>query len=163
MVDKGSWLMRVFALALVALFGACSPAMADDQPTAAMMVPVEKIAHFIATGDETDLSAFADSGVMIVENFAPYLFEGPDAVKRWADGMRTHTAATDALAYEFAPAIDFSTDGNRAYFSLPTNWTGRAGASPFSEDGGWSFVLVKQGADWRVLSYGWSVTRIERR
>ncbi|HEX2594279.1 MAG TPA: nuclear transport factor 2 family protein [Rhizomicrobium sp.] len=154
---------RAIALVFAILFGACSPAMADDQPTPAMMAPVEKVAHFIATGDDDDLRAFADSGVVIVENFAPYLFEGPGAVQRWADGMRTHTAATDALAYQFGPAIDFETDGDRAYFSLPTNWTGRAGPTPFSEDGGWSFVLVKQKGEWRILSYGWAVTKIEHK
>jgi hypothetical protein len=134
--------------------------MADDQPTAAMMAPVEKVANFIATGDDEDLTAFEGKGVVIVENFPPYLFEGRDAVQRWADGMRTHTSATHGLAHTFGPAIDFSTDGDRAYFSLPTQWTGRAGPQGFVEDGGWSFVLVKQGAEWRVLSYGWSVTKI---
>jgi hypothetical protein len=152
-------------LALAMGFAACSLAMADTQstsmtPPATMMAPVEKIAHFIATGDDADLSAFADRGVVIVENFAPYLFEGPGAVQRWANGMRIHTAATDALQHSFGPAIDFSTDGDRAYFSLPTHWTGRAGSTPFSEDGGWSFVLVRQKSEWRVLSYGWAVTRM---
>jgi len=151
------------ALAFIVAFAACSPAMADDQPTPEMMAPVEKIAHFIATGDDEDLSAFASRGVVIVENFDPYLFEGRDAVQRWADGMRTHTAATDALSHTFGAPQDFTLSGDRAYFSLPTNWTGRAGPQGFSEDGGWSFVLVKEKGEWRVLSYGWSVTHIEPR
>jgi hypothetical protein len=156
-------MLRSISLALALTFAACSPAMADDKPDAAMMAPVEKIAHFIATGDGADLSGFASKGVVIVENFPPFLFEGPDAVQRWADGMRTHTAATDALAHTFGPAQDFTVQSDRAYFSLPTNWTGRAGPQGFSEDGGWSFVLVKEKGGWRVLSYGWSVTHIEPR
>src|SRR5690349_14988058 len=113
-------MMRVFALVLAAVFGACSPAMAD--PTTEMMAPVEKIAHFVATGDEDDLSAFADNGVVIVENFAPHLFEGRNAVSRWAKEMRAHSAQLSDLKHSFGPAQDFSVSGERAFFSLPTHW-----------------------------------------
>ena len=125
------------------------------------MEPVEKIARFIAKTDDKDLSAFASHDVVIVENFAPYVFDGPHAVQRWAEGMRGHVETLGALAHKFGPAHDFSTSGDRAYFSLPTQWTGRAGAQGFVEDGGWSFVLVKENGAWRVLGYGWAVTKME--
>jgi hypothetical protein len=147
-------------LAFAALFAACSPAMADEQPTAEMMAPVEKIAHFIAAGDAADLSAFADKGVVIVENFAPYLFEGPKAVSHWATKMRAHTAQLSNLKHSFGPAQDFGVSGALAYFSLPTHWDGISNGRSFGEDGGWAFVLTRQGREWRVLSYGWAVTRL---
>jgi hypothetical protein len=152
---------RDLVAALVAVFALSSTAMADDQPTPEMMVPVEKIAHFIANADDGDLSAFASQDVVIVENFAPYVFNGPNAVQRWAEGMRSHVKALNTLVHRFGAAQNFSTSGDRAYFSLPTQWTGRAGAQGFIEDGGWSFVLVKEHGAWRVLGYGWAVTRIE--
>jgi hypothetical protein len=152
---------RAFCGILVAVFAASSIAMADDQPTPEMMEPVEKIARFIANADDGDLSAFASHDVVIVENFAPYVFDGPHAVQRWAEGMRSHVEALGALAHRFSAAQDFSTSGDRAYFSLPTQWTGRAGTQGFIEDGGWSFVLVKENGVWRVLGYGWAVTKTE--
>jgi hypothetical protein len=126
-----------------------------------MMEPVEKIARFIANADDGDPSAFASHDVVIVENFAPYVFDGPHAVQRWAEGMRSHVEPLDALAHRFGAAQDFSTSGDRAYFSLPTQWTGRAGTQDFVEDGGWSFVLLKENGVWRVLAYGWAVTKTE--
>lgn len=135
--------------------------MANDQPTPEMMEPVEKIARFIAKPDDGHLSAFASRDVVIVENFAPYVFDGPQAVQRWAEGMRGHVETLGALEHKFSAAQNFSTTGDRAYFSLPTRWTGRAGAQRFVEDGGWSFVLVKENGGWRVLGYGWAVTNIE--
>ncbi len=137
-----------------------SAAMADE-PSPEMMVPVKKIADFIVTADNANLSAFASHNVVIVENFAPYVFVGPDAVQRWAEDMRAHAKGLDGLAYRFGPAQNFSITGDRAYFSLPTQWTGRAQATSFVEDGGWSFVLVNENGSWRVLAYGWSVTRLE--
>jgi hypothetical protein len=52
------------------------------QPDAAMLAPIEKIARFIETCDDTNLSGFADEHVAIIENFAPFLFDGRDAVAR---------------------------------------------------------------------------------
>ena len=79
----------------------------DGAPDAAMMAPVEKIARFIASGDEACLSAFAGDDVVILENFAPHLFTGADAVVLWAKQMREHTATLSGLAHTFGPAQDF--------------------------------------------------------
>ena len=128
--------------------------------TPGMLEPVEKIARFIATGDEACLSAFATSDVVILENFAPYLFTGPDAVVRWAKGMREHASTLGGLEHRFGEPQDFTSDGERAFFSLPTHWHGTTNGRPFQEDGGWSFLLVKQDGGWRVKCYGWAVTRL---
>lgn len=125
-----------------------------------MLAVVEKIARFIATGDAACLNAFATSEVVILENFAPYLFVGPDAVARWATGMRQHASTLGALRHSFGEAQDFASDGERAFFSLPTHWQGTSNGRPFQEDGGWSFLLVNENGAWRVKSYGWAVTRL---
>ena len=130
-------------------------------PDPAMLAPVEMIARFIATGDDACLDAFAAGDVVILENFSPHLFAGPQAVAQWAEGMREHARNLSELRHSFGPAQDFAGDGERAFFSLPTQWRGRSGGRPFLEDGGWSFLLVKQDGAWRVKSYGWAVTRVE--
>ncbi len=124
-----------------------------------MLAPIERIAGFIVTGEEACLSAFADEGVTILENFAPHLFSGPGAVGRWAQAMRAHTSSLSDLAHRFGPACDFRVEEDRAFFTLPTHWSGAANGRRFQEDGGWAFLLVRQGDKWRVLSYGWPVTR----
>ncbi|HEY4941578.1 MAG TPA: hypothetical protein VII56_09120 [Rhizomicrobium sp.] len=130
------------------------------QPDAAMLEPVERIARFIAGGGEENLSAFADGDITILENFAPHLFRGPDAVALWAQDMRKHTTALSALKHRFGPAQDFTRDGDRVFFSLPTHWSGVAAGRRFAEDGGWAFVLMKQDGRWRVRNYAWAVTRL---
>jgi hypothetical protein len=131
-----------------------------SEPDAAMLAAVEKIARFIATGDEACLSAFAERDVVILENFAPHLFFGPDAVERWAKGMREHAATLANLRHSFGAAQDFICDGAQAFFSLPTHWQGTTKGRPFQEDGGWSFLLAKEAGGWRVRSYGWAVTQL---
>jgi hypothetical protein len=130
------------------------------EPDSEMLALVAKIARFIATGDDAMLDAFARNGVVILENFAPHLFSGPDAVSQWAKGMREHAATLANLRPSFGPAQDFACDDARAFFSLPTHWQGMSNGRPFQEDGGWSFMLVREEGQWRVQCYGWAVTGV---
>ncbi len=132
-----------------------------DVPDDAMMAVPTAIAGFIATGDAIHLDGmFSEAGVTIVENFAPYLFEGPDAVHRWKEGMHQHAIGLEDLQSTFGDPQDFSVDGDRAFFTLPTSWRGRVHGTPFYEEGGWAFLLLREGAQWRLRSYGWAVTHI---
>ncbi len=129
--------------------------------TEKMQVPVQALVQFMATGDETDLrDAFASDGLVIVENFAPFVFQGPGAFERWREGFRRHVqgGGLTELQHTFGPAQDVSLDDDTAYFVLPTTWTGRAHGRPFSEDGGWAFVLVRDQGRWRIRGYAWAVT-----
>ena len=130
-----------------------------QQPTAAMLAPVELIARFIAGGDDGCLRAFAARDVVILENFAPHLFTGASAVTQWAKQMRKHTKALSGLKHAFGAAQDVRVAAQHAYFALPTQWIGVANGRLFHEDGGWAFLLVKQRGAWRVRSYSWAVTQ----
>ena len=128
-------------------------------PDRSMMAAVERLVRFMAARAEGDLSGvFADTDVTIIENFAPYVFQGASAVQDWARGFRAHAANLAQLKASFGAAQDFGVDGARAYFSLPTNWTGTSNGRQFSEHGGWAFVLMQHGREWRVQAYGWAVT-----
>jgi len=131
----------------------------DEMPNAGMMAAVARLARFMITRAEADLfDVFAAGGVVIVENFAPYVFHGPLAVRDWAAGFREHASTLSELKPTFGAPQDFSDDGERVFFSLPTRWTGLSRGRRFDEEGGWSFVLVRDGSDWRVQAYGWAVT-----
>ena len=129
----------------------------------ALLVPIEKVARFLETGDESLLSAFANKGVVIIENFAPHLFEGEDAVKRWSQKILSwHKPPSDlVLKHKFGTPQDISIHDELAFLSLPTHWTISENGNKVEEDGGWAFVLVQEDGEWRVRSYGWAVTFIE--
>lgn len=128
----------------------------------ALLVPIEMVAQFIETGDEALLSAFAGQGVVILENFAPHLFQGPDAVRRWSQKILSwHEPPSDlVLKHTFGPVQDLRVEDDLAFLSLPTHWTISQNGESFEEDGGWAFMLVRENGEWRVGSYGWAVTFI---
>ena len=137
------------------------PAARADGPEGEMLGVAERVARFIETLDTAHIDAvFADRDVIIIENFAPYRFEGPGAIDAWASGMRAHRDATSDLHHTFGAPQDFGRTDDRAFFSLPTTWTGAFHGRPFVETGGWAFVLTRQRDGWRVLSYGWAVTGV---
>jgi ketosteroid isomerase-like protein len=128
------------------------------EPDDAMMAPVRAVADFMRTPDAAPIAdVFADD-VVIVENFAPYIFRGPSAAARWQAGFREHAATLSDLRNRFGEAQDFSRTGDTVYFVLPTTWTGQTRGKPFVEEGGWAFVLERRGEGWRIASYAWAVT-----
>ena len=131
------------------------------QPTEDMLAPIRILARFIATAEEAGLQdAFAAEDVVVVENFAPFVFAGPDAFARWREGFRSHVDrdGLSELQWRFGEAQDFAHEGETVYFVLPTTWTGRTHGRAFSEHGGWAFVLDEDLGRWRIRSYAWAVT-----
>jgi len=127
-----------------------------------MWAPVRGLGAYMSALPAGGAAAmFASSGVCIVENFAPFVFCGSDAVQAWDSGFRAHAAeeGLTELSVQFDAAHDFAVAADRAYFSVPTTWRGRTHGHRFEEHGAWAFVLTREAGAWRVLAYGWGVTR----
>jgi hypothetical protein len=159
-------LMFLFGVLVMSTASAADAPSATKSPDASMLDLAQRVARFIETLDDADIAGvFADRDVVIIENFAPYRFEGPKAVMSWAAGMRAHRVDTADLVHAFGTPQDFMRAGDRAFFSLPTTWKGTYCGTAFTETGGWAFVLVNTAdapgtPSWRVQSYGWAVTGI---
>jgi hypothetical protein len=132
------------------------PSDSPDGPDGAMMAPVTALARYMGHVDGAVLPpVFADDGLVIVENFPPYIFDGKDAVAHWEAGYRKHVAQLTELKCDFGKAHDFDRNGERVYFVLPTTWRGVQSGSRFEEHGAWAFVLTKSSGQWRIIAYGW--------
>lgn len=131
-------------------------------PDAAMMAPVAALAKYMAHVDGAVLpSVFVDEGLVIVEDFEPFIFRGKDAAAQWDAGYRQHAVPLKELEVTFGPANAFERTGDRVYFVLPTTWRGIYKDRRFEEHGGWSFVLTNSGGQWRILAYGWGATDLK--
>ena len=153
---------RALRMSWAVLIGVLAAGAAGaEQPTAAMMEPVQGLVTFMTTlrrGKQP--TVFARRGLCIVENFAPFLFCGLEAMGNWTAGFRARAAEGDLknLAATFGEAQDFRRSGKRVHFSLPTTWTGLTQGKRFEEHGAWVFVLEQENIGWRIVGYGWGVT-----
>jgi hypothetical protein len=123
-------------------------------PSPEMMAVPVALAEFIARGGRDLPPDLLTPEIVIVENFAPFLFR--DAAS-WAAAMRAHLAGASGLAWSFGPPQDFGRDGDTVYFALPTTWRGESRGVPFCETGGWALVLKAGAEGWRLAGYGWAV------
>ena len=134
-------------------------------PDAAMLRPVDALMRAMARFDDMDTppDVFGARHVTIVENFAPFVFEGLDVPARWWGGFRAHAVAGKLAKLEasFGAAHDYQRAGDTVFFTLPTRWSGTTDGSRFVEHGGWAFVLVLESGGWRIRSYAWAVTSFE--
>ena len=133
-----------------------------DAPDAAMMAPVNALASYMAHVEGTVLPpVFVEDGLVIVEDFAPYIFSGNNAAAQWDAGFRRHAVPLRDLKFSFGPAHDFERTGDRVFFVLPTTWQGIYKDRRFEEHGAWSFVLKNTAGQWRILGYGWGATDLK--
>jgi len=148
---------------LASLLEAQTPSpQASSGPDITMMAPVTALASYMAHVEGAPLpQVFVDDGLVIVEDFAPYVFAGKDAAARWDAGFRQHALPLKDLKFSFGPAHDFELTGDRVFFVLPTTWRGVYKDRRFEEHGAWSFVLKNAGGQWRILAYGWGATDLQ--
>jgi hypothetical protein len=133
-----------------------------DAPDATMMAPVTALASYMAHVEGSALpSVFVEDGLVIVEDFAPFIFSGKEAAAQWDAGFRHHAVPLKDLRFSFGPANAFERSGDRVYFVLPTTWRGIYKDRRFEEHGAWSFVLKNTAGQWRILAYGWGATDLK--
>ncbi len=133
-----------------------------DGPDATIMAPVTALASYMARVQDNVLPpVFVDDGLVIVEDFAPYVFSGKDAAAQWNAGFRHHAIPLRDLKFSFGPAHDFERTGDRVFLVLPTTWRGFYKGRRFEEHGAWSFVLKNAAGQWRILAYGWGATDLQ--
>src|SRR5262245_48345762 len=80
----------------------------SEAPDAAMMAPVTELASYMAHVQGAVLPrVFVDEGLVIVDNFAPYVFAGKDAAAQWDAAYRQHAITAKDLKFSFGLAHDF--------------------------------------------------------
>jgi hypothetical protein len=156
----------ILLLLFASLLGAQTPSPqasgSPGGPDATMMASVTALASYMAHVEGAVLPpVFVDEGLVIVEDFAPYVFTGKDAAAQWDAGFRQHAIPLKDLKFSFGAAHDFELTGDRVFFVLPTRWRGVYKDRRFEEHGAWSFVLKNASGQWRILAYGWGATDLQ--
>jgi ketosteroid isomerase-like protein len=150
--------MRLVRAFFVALFvvAAGSAAMAQmaspPPPDPAIAALPAKMAAALIANDSATLRANCAASATVVDEFPPYAWNGPGACVKWAAGFKAF-AAQVKLTHPKAtikpkPFVDMS--GTAAYMTAQMRFEGVLAGKPFSEEGTWTFVLVKSGAGWKI-------------
>jgi hypothetical protein len=147
--------MKSLSLLLAASACFATPALAGD---AAVEAPIQRMMDGFNRGDIAAVKAAHVAAPTIIDNVAPFAWSGPGAFDRWLTDLgKAEVAAgkTDGHV-TFAPVVDEAVSGDRAWVVTRSIYAYKQKGRAMREDGYTSFVLVKDGADWKVESWSWA-------
>lgn len=138
--------------------------LATTVQSRAQSTPVEAARMFLAafnSGDNAKAAALASSnGLVIVDEFAPYLWTGKSSFPTWiADYDKDAKAQgiTNPLVTMDAPLVN-TISGDRAYLVCPMTYSYKLKSVAMREPARMAMVLHKEGAVWRFMSWTWTGT-----
>jgi ketosteroid isomerase-like protein len=149
--------MRLVSLLLASLLGvaagsAATAQMASPPPDPAIAALPAKMAAALIANDSAALRANCAASATVVDEFAPYAWNGPDACVKWAAAFKAFAAqmklTNPKATIKPKPFVD--TSATAAYMTAQMRFAGTLAGKPFSEEGTWTFVLVKSGTGWKI-------------
>ncbi len=133
----------------------CAPA--SPSPSPAMMVPIQNVVRFVNTGLAIVPGTYARDAV-VTDEFAPFVWTSINAGASWSQRFTASNAATNITRPHIvlSAPTEFNVSSPRAYIVFPGLFTPLLNGKPYTETGYWTFVLVKDGAAWRIASQAWA-------
>jgi ketosteroid isomerase-like protein len=144
--------MKIGIFALVAIFAATGPAVADEKVD--VMVPVRQFVDSYSRDDLQAIASACTDQTSIVFDVPPYEWHGPGACARWLEDARAESiklAITDAVAVLHKPRHIIIRDGH-AYVVATVDFSYKIQGKRGKELGGTMvFVLQKSEGIWRII------------
>jgi len=149
-------MIRQATLFLAATAAFTAPALAGpaEDATAAVTTWLDKF----NAGDVAAFQAGHAPDAVIVDEFGPHLWSGPDAAKRWLDDYGKDAAAGGISGgrVDYAAPVRASASANSAYIVLPTIYRMQQGGKAKSAAGTMTFVMTRAGQEWKIASWTYS-------
>ena len=138
---------------------ASAPAMAATSDQKAVMAMVQQFADGINKGDMKLTAAACASPAIVIDDFAPHVWSGPNACADWAIGFvadNKKNGSTD-LALTLGTPWHVDITGDTAYVVVPANFTYTANGKREAENGSvYTAALKKTSTGWRITGWAWA-------
>lgn len=144
-------------IALSALFaGLPGPASAATVPVA-VMAPISGIIKDTNANNTSKLNSYYTSDAVVVDEFAPYTWNGSDAGSRWWTGQMEFSKKLSVSNMQAAmqPIQHFSVTGDRAYVVVPLVITYGYKGKQQKETGTLTLTLRRSGNAWKIATQTW--------
>jgi ketosteroid isomerase-like protein len=140
-----------------------TPALAAQTsgPNAEVLAPIDAMLKASMSGDIPTLVAQYAPGCVFADEFAPFYWSGPDAMRDYftAGGrMYQETRHRDDKPV-FGPAPFVYVSGDRAFVIEKVSGAANVRGKPYASAGEFAFALVKIDGRWKIISQTWTKTR----
>ena len=151
--------MKIIIAAVVA---ACALSLAGQtlaEDNSGIMKPVNGFIEATGATPNIDLAAsYWTANQSMVDEFAPYHWTGPNAVRTWWKGLLKDNKANGSsdvvVAVTAAPRIQRS--GRHAYVVQPSSVSFNTKGQHVSVTGALTFALDRTKAGWKIASCAWT-------
>jgi len=161
-IDPRRLIMAASCIAVALSFTTAPVAASPKMPTSAMMVPINGIMAAENANNPAMMKKFYTSSPVIIDEFAPYRWSGPNAVATYSADFGAFLAiGKDTQVHgTFADPSYFDATTNRVEIIMPTTFTFSMAGRPAADSGLWTFVLVENGGSWKAESSAWAITQL---
>lgn len=154
-----SWgaIMRLFAIAAAGILLMSQTAFASDASDVA--ATVQKYDDAFNKGDGASANALCTNDALILDDFAPHIWQGQKACSAWWDALGAHDQAEGNTGdiVKLGKPLHLSVTGDRAYAVYPTRYTYKKKGKPVLEHGEWTLVLQRSAGSWRIAGWAWAM------
>jgi ketosteroid isomerase-like protein len=152
---KESTMKKLAAVIAVAVF-ACGTASASDKTDA--MAVVHKWVDAFNKGDGKTGSSYCADGALIIDDFAPHVWQGSGACASWYKDYETWAAKAQVTAPSVAlgKTRHLDIDSGYAYLVAPTTLTFTKAGKPVMDKGIVTMSLKKSSAGWQITGWAWA-------
>ena len=145
----------IFVLLISVLLAPSGMVAAQGDVTA----PIHQFIDGFNRGDvKSAYAAYATGDIIIVDEFAPHRWVGPNAPQAWAADYDKHAQATGVSGgtVKYGPPTRTEIEGDVAYVIIPTTYIYKQHGQPLTEEGQMTFVLHVEASGWKISSWTWS-------
>jgi ketosteroid isomerase-like protein len=151
---------RYSALIALGLSLAAGASTAQVAPgSGPVLATITRMTEAVNRGEMPTAFAAFSASPSIVDDGAPYRWQGPDAPKAWLEAMGANAQAhgMTAINMKLSAATRVEIDGNRAYAIVPglLSYVMKDGHSEHA-DGLLTFILLKSAGDWKIDTLVWT-------
>jgi hypothetical protein len=155
--------MKLPRLVIVALSAAlalvCVPGTAAASDSSDVMATVNHALAAFNRGDLKTWAAACASSSSIVDDFAPYEWQGPTACTDWATAYAAFSkkAGITAGVVTLGAPRHVAVGAGRAYLVFPATYTYKQKGKPMKQSGAvFTLALAKTGAGWQITGWAWA-------
>ena len=141
------------ALAALSLASPATAAPVDDA-VAAVTSTMDKFNG----GDIGAFFAAHREGAFIVDEFGPFVWDGPDSVQRWANDYAADAKKRGISGgrVDYGKPIQANSDGASAYVVLPTTYRFMQNGKKMAGAGSMTFLMTRDTGGWKISSWTYS-------
>jgi ketosteroid isomerase-like protein len=146
----------ILGLACLAAFSIASAATAAD---AQLEAPIHQFIDAFNKGDVKGAAAtHMATGVSIIDEAPPHIWQGPKAVETWAADLAKDGKASGMSDEKVTPGAVTRevVSGQTAYVVIGATFTFKQKGVAMREPGQMTFAMKKSGAAWKIAGWTWT-------